>query len=82
MTNSADLKKPTDLDLHCFQRQGISGTSRTWVNDLLSLCLVEISSVGLDIFGIFSAMFCEGDDFCDFLFSFLATKSFLNRCLL
>ena len=26
MTNSADpdqLKKPTDLDLHCFQRQGI-----------------------------------------------------------
>ena len=23
--------KPTDLDLHCLQRQGISGFSRTWV---------------------------------------------------
>ena len=23
------LKKPTDLDLHCLQRQGISGFSRT-----------------------------------------------------
>ena len=26
------LKKPTDLDLHCLQRQGISGFSRTRVN--------------------------------------------------
>ena len=25
------LKKPTDLDLHCLQRQGISGLSRTRV---------------------------------------------------
>ena len=25
------LKKPTDLDLHCLQRQGISGFSRTRV---------------------------------------------------
>ena len=36
MTNSADpdqlaSKKPTDLDLHCLQRQGISGFSRTRV---------------------------------------------------
>ena len=37
MTNSADpdqlasLKKPTDLDLHCLQRQGISGFSMTRV---------------------------------------------------
>ena len=30
MTNSADSdQKPTDLDLHCFQMQGISGFSRT-----------------------------------------------------
>ena len=34
MTNSADpdqltSKKPTDLDLHCLHRQGISGLSRT-----------------------------------------------------
>ena len=36
MTNSADpdqwlLQKPTDLDLHCLQRKGISGFSRTRV---------------------------------------------------
>ena len=36
MANSADpdqlvLQKPTDLDLHCLQRQGISGHSRTRV---------------------------------------------------
>ena len=32
MTNSADPdQKPTDLDLHCLQRQGISGVSRTRV---------------------------------------------------
>ena len=33
MANSADPdQKPTDLDLHCLQRQGISGFSRTRVN--------------------------------------------------
>ena len=33
MANSADPdQKPTDLDLHCMQRQGISGFSRTRVN--------------------------------------------------
>ena len=33
MTNSADpdLQRPTDLDLHCLQRQGISVFSRTRV---------------------------------------------------
>ena len=31
MANSADPEKPTDLDLHCLQRQGISGFSRTRV---------------------------------------------------
>ena len=29
------MKKPTDLDLHCFQKPGISGFSRTSVNILL-----------------------------------------------
>ena len=28
------LQKPTDLDLHCLQRQGISGFSRTRVRDI------------------------------------------------
>ena len=38
MANSADpdqlasSEKPTDLDLHCLQRQDISGFSRTRVN--------------------------------------------------
>ena len=31
-SSGANLKKPTDLDLHCLQRQGISGFSRTRVN--------------------------------------------------
>ena len=31
------LQKSTDLDLHCLQRQGISGFSRTWVNNLYIL---------------------------------------------
>ena len=44
MANSADpdqlaSKKPTDLDLHCLQRQGISGFSRTRVKgDVLNYC--------------------------------------------
>ena len=38
MTNSVDpdqlaSKKPTDLELHCLQRQDISGFSRTRVKD-------------------------------------------------
>ena len=36
MTNSTDpdqlLQKPTDLDLHCLQRLGIAGFSRTRIN--------------------------------------------------
>ena len=40
MANSADpdhwlLQKPTVLDLHCLQRQGILGFSRTRVNILV-----------------------------------------------
>ena len=39
MTNSAEpdqlASEPTDLDLHCLQRQGISGFSRTWVKRML-----------------------------------------------
>ena len=31
------LQKPTDLNLHCFQRQGISGFSRTRVNQILAV---------------------------------------------
>ena len=32
------LKKPTDLDLHCLQKQGISGFSRTRVK--ISRCFL------------------------------------------
>ena len=40
MANSADpdLQKPTDLDLHSLQRQGISGLSRTRVKALIGNC--------------------------------------------
>ena len=49
MTNSADpdqlasLKKPTDLDLLCLQRKGMSGFSRTKVNSILDLTVDEHS---------------------------------------
>ena len=35
------LQKPTDLDLHCLQMQGISGFSRTRVKDDSSLFQLE-----------------------------------------
>ena len=37
------LQKPTDLDLHCLQRQGISGFSRTRVKCSNSKCLRNYS---------------------------------------
>ena len=37
-------KKPTDLDLHCLQRQGISGLSRTRVKALLSGKIQKITN--------------------------------------
>ena len=40
MANSADLQKPTDLDLHCLQRQVISGFSRTRVKKLTGVSLL------------------------------------------
>ena len=35
------LQKPTDLDLHCLQRQGISGLSRTRINCYLCTFLPD-----------------------------------------
>ena len=35
------LQKPTDLDLHCLQRQGISGFSRTRVNKFFCFQLMS-----------------------------------------
>ena len=36
---------------------------------------------GLDTTGTFSATFCKGDNFCEFLFAFLDTKALLKRDL-
>ena len=36
------LQKPTDLDLHCLQRQDISGFSRTRVKEILSVSLSSL----------------------------------------
>ena len=38
------LQKQTDLDLHCLQRQGISGFSRTMVNDADYFCDANLPS--------------------------------------
>ena len=37
MENSADPEKPTDLDLHCLQRQGITGLSSTRVKQDINM---------------------------------------------
>ena len=47
MTNNADpgqlaSKKPTDLDVHCLQRQGISGFRRTRVNVIIIIMNIII----------------------------------------
>ena len=48
MANSVDpdqlASKPTDLDLHCLQKQGISGLSRTRVNIASSYIFVTFFS--------------------------------------
>ena len=48
MANSADSdqlasEEPADLDLHCLQRQGISGFSRTWVKGTTNTQVLEHS---------------------------------------
>ena len=47
MANSANpdqlAQKPTDLDLHCLQRQDISGFSRTGVKVCFDVLLVPVS---------------------------------------
>ena len=51
MTNSPDLDQfssPTDLDLHCLQRQDISEFSRTRVNKLF-WCLQRAEHLGCGI---------------------------------
>ena len=39
------LQKPTDLDLHCLQRQDISGFSRTRVNSVVKRLLCNDSKL-------------------------------------
>ena len=39
------VKKPTDLNLHCLQRQGISGFSRTRVNKYDTKMSSELKTV-------------------------------------
>ena len=40
------LQKPTDLDLHCLQRQGISGFSRTRVKNITNPCTLVLKCSG------------------------------------
>ena len=63
MANSADPdQRPTDLDLHCLQRQGISRFSRTRVNaghrktSVFTVITLKLSNLGkiLKYFSCFS----------------------------
>ena len=48
-SRSVDIQKPTDLDLHCLQRQDIPRFSRTWVLILLNTFTNSISSLSSQI---------------------------------
>ena len=50
------LQKPTDLDLHCLQRQGISGFSRTRVN--LNLPYLHIIHKWCSVVNTYHITFC------------------------
>ena len=55
------LQKPTDLDLHCLQRQGTSGFSRTRVNlnfVLFMHCHLLFPSSFVSLFPLFYSLFC------------------------
>ena len=82
MANSADLdQKPTDLDLHCLQRQCIYGFSRTWANHsryYLSISLT-IALRGLDKPGRIAATFDKGGNLCYFLITFLLKYTHLQK---
>ena len=57
------LQKPTDLDLHCLQRQGISGLSRTRVSIAKDMDIhrtVFIFPKGAGHFVISCLLFCKG----------------------
>ena len=53
MTNSADpLQKPTDLDQHCLQRQGISGSAEPglmWPSIYGNWILLQVKVNGEDL---------------------------------
>ena len=62
------LKKPTDLDLHCLQRQGISGFSRTRVKGFhpsvypSKLCLGHIFLCSINSFTKLGGVVYERED--------------------
>ena len=51
------LQKPIDLDLHCLQRRGISGFSRTRVKVSAEILSSMLSILEVDTLGRFSAIF-------------------------
>ena len=57
------LQKPTDLDLHCLQKQGISGLSRTRVKKV-SFCLALYTEVNSQTFVVISCKTIYRDYLC------------------
>ena len=52
------LKKPTDLDLHCLQRQGISRVSRTRVKDKIEVSSGKLGSLNWVTLNIHFCLAC------------------------
>ena len=52
MTNIVDLKKPTDLDLHCLQRQGISVFNRLGLRFTNIIVIIAFGFLNVRIFSL------------------------------
>ena len=72
------LQKPTDLDLHCLQRQGISGFSRTRVN-IVSNLIMQYLLFGLVLFQKSKRNFSTS--LCSYFQEHYVLKSFYNNLL-
>ena len=89
MANSADPdQKPTDLDLHCLQRQGISGFSRTRVNISLNMAhmliflLKKCECICKSYSHFFSKNICELDIVLTRTVNILTTKELFKLIML
>ena len=64
------LQKPTDLDLHCMQKQGLSGFSRTRVNGRMLVFDCLINSTLFNAYNVGHWVKFSADDILKYFFVF------------